>query len=235
MIIAFYKVNNSNGFCPDSFKSLSENEIVEKIMQLPDDEFRLYDTMHYGYGAIPSPNMADFENDYNDEEIDGGWWCVMLQKTNSTKENKMEEMVSDQAYDEIVEKVKKNVGDDAAEYILPAVIKALEEGSGDVREQILLDWLAVDSVRVCTQCGAIMQEGWYLCCNGYACSDECAAKSEGITMEEFDKWRIYKDDIVSYLEDEGEGRKIEDLTKEECEKIIEEYCDDCDYYWTEWF
>ena len=90
-------------------------------------------------------------------------------------------------------------------------------------------------MRVCTQCGAIMEEGWYLNDAGYACSDECAAKSEGITMEEFEKWRIYKDDIISYLEDEGEGRKIEDLTKEECDEIIDEIPDDLDYYYTEWY
>ena len=147
----------------------------------------------------------------------------------------LESMISKHAYDEIVEKLKEQVGEDAFEYIFPAVKKGLEEGSGKVREEILISWLSVDSMRVCTQCGKIMEEGWYLNCAGYACSDECAAKSEGITMEEFEKWRIYKDDIVSYLEDEGEGRKIEDLTKEECDEIIDEIADDLDYYYTEWY
>lgn len=151
------------------------------------------------------------------------------------EQQKLESMISAHAYEEIVEKLKKQVGEDAFEYLFPAVKKALEEGSGDCREQILISWLNVDSMRVCTQCGAIMEEGWYLNCAGYACSDECAAKSEGITMEEFKKWRIYKDDIVSYLEDEGEGRKIEDLTKEECDEIIDEIADDLDYYYTEWY
>lgn len=151
------------------------------------------------------------------------------------EQQKLETMISAHAYEEIVEKLKKQVGEDAFEYLFPAVKKALEEGSGDCREQILISWLNVDSMRVCTQCGAIMEEGWYLNCAGYACSDECAAKSEGITMEEFRKWRIYKDDIVSYLEDEDEGRKIEDLTKEECDEIIDEIADDLDYYYTEWY
>lgn len=149
--------------------------------------------------------------------------------------NNLKQMISVDAYNEIVEKVKEAVGKNASAYILPAVIKALEEGSGNVREEILSEWLNVDSMRVCTQCGAIMQEGWYLNTNGYACSDECAAKSEGITMEQFEKWRIYKDDIVSYLEDEGKGRKIEDLSKEECDEIIDVCCKDCDYYYTEWY
>ena len=147
----------------------------------------------------------------------------------------LESMISEHAYEEIVEKVKEQVGEAAFEYIFPAVKKALEEGSGVAREEILINWLDVSSMRVCTQCGAIMEEGWYLNDAGYACSDECAAKSEGITMEEFEKWRIYKDDIVSYLEDEGQGRKIEDLTKEECDEIIDELSDDLDYYYTEWY
>ena len=148
---------------------------------------------------------------------------------------KLENMISAHAYNEIVKKLKEQVGNEAFGYIFPAVKKALEEGSGIVREQILVSWLNVDSMRVCTQCGAIMQEGWYLDLNGYACSNECAAKSEGITMEEFDKWRIYKDDIINYLEEEGGCRKLEDLTREECDKIIEDVSELCDYYWTEWY
>ena len=148
---------------------------------------------------------------------------------------KLETMLSKHAYNELVDKVRKQVGEESFNYIFPAIKKALEEGSGKVREKILISWLSVDSMRVCTQCGAIMQKGWYLDCAGYACSDECAAKSEGITMEEFEKWRIYKYDIVSYLEDEGKGRKIEDLTKEECDEIIDDFIDHLDYYYTEWY
>ena len=152
------------------------------------------------------------------------------------KENKtLESMISKEAYEEIQAKVKEQVGEESFDYIFPAVKKALEEGSGKVREEILSGWLDCDSMRVCTYCGKIMQKGWYLNCNGYACSDECAAESEGITMEQFKKWRIYKDDIVSYLEDENEGRKIEDLTKEECDVIIDELSDDLDYYYTSWY
>ena len=147
----------------------------------------------------------------------------------------LESMISEHAYDEITKKVKEMIGEESFEFVFPGIKKALEEGSGKVREEILINWLNVDSMRVCTYCGKIMEEGWYLNCNGYACSDKCAAQSEGITMEQFEKWRIYKDDIVEYLKEEDEGRKIEDLTKEECDKIIDEYCQDCDYYYTEWY
>lgn len=151
--------------------------------------------------------------------------------------NTLETMVSAHAYDEIVEKVKGKAdeSDSVFDIIWPPIKKALEEGDGRIREEILINWLDVDSMRVCSYCGEIMEEGWYLDCNGYACSDECAAQSEGITMEQFEKWRIYKDDIISYLENEGEGRKIENLTKEECEEIIKNLPDDLDYFYTEWY
>ena len=80
-----------------------------------------------------------------------------------------------------------------------------------------------------------MEEGWYLECNGYACSDECAAQSEGITMEEFEKWRTYKDDIVEYLRETKDTRDITKLSAEECDKIIESIAPHRDYYWTEWY
>ena len=151
------------------------------------------------------------------------------------EKQKLETMISAHAYDELVAKVRKQVGEESFDYIFPGIKKALEKGSGKVREEILINWLNCDSMRVCTYCGKIMEEGWYLECNGYACSDECAAESEGISMEEFKKYRIYKDDILQHLEEEGKGRKIEDLTKEECDEIIDELSDDLDYYYTAWY
>lgn len=148
---------------------------------------------------------------------------------------KISQIISTHAYDEIVSKVKECVGDEASKYILPGVIKALEEGDGHVREEILIGWLDVDSMRVCSQCGAIMEEGWYMECGGYACSDECAAQIVGLTMEEFAKWRIYKADVMEYLKQTNDPRDISELSTEECEKIIEHIALRCDSYWTEWY
>lgn len=147
----------------------------------------------------------------------------------------LEEMLSEHAYDELKSKLAEYVSEKSMEYIFPAVKRALEEGDGDVRKDILIGWLDCDSMRICTQCGAIMTKGWYLCDAGYACSDECAAKSEGITMEEFEKWRIYKDDIIEWLEDNDDPRKLEDLTKEECDEIIYQFAGDKEYCYTEWY
>lgn len=142
----------------------------------------------------------------------------------------LENMVSERCYNEIVEKVKYDVGEDAFEYIWPAVKKALIEGTGKVREQILISWLDCDTCRVCTECGKIMEEGWYNM-GSYACSDECVMKHDGISQEEFDRYQIFKSTIENYLDD---GQNIEDLTQEEIQKIIDENSDNWDAYYTEW-
>lgn len=151
------------------------------------------------------------------------------------KKMKLEEMVSQRCYDEIVSKVKTQVGDKSFDFIFPSVKKALEEGSGEVREQILIEWLNCDTCRVCSHCGSIMEEGWYLGLNGYACSDKCCMKIMGIKKKEYDRYSIYLDDIKEYLDDEGEGRKPEDLTEEEIDEITSSIVNGLDeYYYTEW-
>lgn len=79
MILAFYKVNNSIGLKRHSFDYETDGKkVLETLSQLPDEEYKLYDMSVYGYGNLPSPNAADFEDDYNNEELDGGWWCVVI-------------------------------------------------------------------------------------------------------------------------------------------------------------
>ena len=151
-------------------------------------------------------------------------------------EEKLQKMISEYCYNELVEKLKEQVGENNAKVFLPAIAVALVEGGREERESILNKWLEMDSCRVCTTCGKIIEEGWYLNDAGYACSDECAAKSEGLTMDEFNRYKVYKEDLIAYLEDEGKGRKLEDLSEEECAEIInEEIMENVDYYWTEWY
>jgi hypothetical protein len=79
MKIAFYKVDNALNLERHSFDCESNGEkILETLAQLPDGECKVYDMSAFGYGNVPYPNAADFEEDYNDEELDGGWWCVVI-------------------------------------------------------------------------------------------------------------------------------------------------------------
>ena len=147
----------------------------------------------------------------------------------------LKQMMSDRSYQELQDKVKDFFGEKSFPIVFPAIEKALVDGGREEREKILINLFDMDTCRVCTTCGAIMSEGWYLNDAGYACSDECAAKSEGITMEEFDKFKIYKGDIQQYLDDHFDYRNADELTKEECEKILEKIKDDLDWYYTEWY
>lgn len=146
----------------------------------------------------------------------------------------LQNMMSEVSYKELKLKVKELVGENSFDTIFPSIVQAIVQGGREERERILITWLDMDTCRVCSTCGAIMSEGWYLNDAGYACSDECAAKSEGITMDEFKRYRIYKSDIEEYLKNEGDESKIEELTDEECDEIIDEIADNLDWYWTEW-
>lgn len=150
-------------------------------------------------------------------------------------EKKLIDMVSQKCYNEIKEKVKYYVGEEAFPIVFPAFEKALEEGSGNCREEILISFLDMDSCRVCSNCGAIMEEGWYLDCNGYACSDECCRTLMNVSKEEYDRYNIYLPEIKERLKEEGDGRKPEDLSEEEIKELINEIIEGLDaYYYTEW-
>ena len=56
-----------------------------------------------------------------------------------------------------------------------------------------------------------------------------------VDKDEFDRYSIFKPEIEEFLTDEGEDRKIEELTKEEISEIISGIIDGLDgYYYTEW-
>ena len=151
-------------------------------------------------------------------------------------DKQLQKMMSEVSYKELQNKVKDLIGEKNFNIIFPLIVKELVNGDRDKREQILIGWLDMSTCRVCSICGEIMSEGWCLNDDGYACSDECAAKNEGISMEEFSRYQIYKNDLIKYLKDEGEGRTIEDLEDWECSEIIEsEILDNVDYYYTEWY
>ena len=182
--------------------------------------------------VVDRESLECFCEEYNDETYDGGWWSIVLTEP---KHKPLKSLVSQKAYDEIVEKLKEIVGENVFTIVFPAVEKALEEGDANVRKEILLDFLDVDSVRVCSHCGEIIDEGWYLDHHGYACSDECCRELMNISKEDFDRYSIYKDDIEEYLNEEGKGRKPENLTEKEIASITEGIIENLDaYFYTDW-
>ena len=79
MKLAFYLVNNSCEYTPETFSNLYDKpeEIRNLFGKLKCDEWRVYD-LSTTSPLSRIPNAADFMNDYNGEELDGGWWCLLL-------------------------------------------------------------------------------------------------------------------------------------------------------------
>ena len=77
----------------------------------------------------------------------------------------LKKMMSEHSYQELQDKVKELVGEKNFDTIFPSVAEALVKGGREERERILNTWLDMDTCRVCTICGKIISEGWYL--NGW--------------------------------------------------------------------
>lgn len=73
MILAFYKVSNSKNYGRHTFDYwYHKPEVIKKMLyELSDEELRMYDMDN-------SDDIDSFQEDYNDEELDGGWWCVLI-------------------------------------------------------------------------------------------------------------------------------------------------------------
>ena len=73
MILAFYKVDNSKNYERHTFDMWYDRPqvIKEMLSELKDDEFHCYDMDN-------DVDRSIFQDDYNDEVLDGGWWCVVI-------------------------------------------------------------------------------------------------------------------------------------------------------------
>ena len=73
MTLAFYRVTNSKNYERYTFDSLYDKPDVIKNMlsELSNEELMMYkmNNIH---------DVAFFQEDYNDEVLDGGWWCVVI-------------------------------------------------------------------------------------------------------------------------------------------------------------
>lgn len=73
MILAFFKVDNSKNYERHTFDSMFDKprQIIDKLSELSNEELRIYDINN-------TMDMSIFQDDYNDMELDGGWWCVII-------------------------------------------------------------------------------------------------------------------------------------------------------------
>ena len=103
MTIAFYKVDNSLNYDRHEFDNLCDQpqEVLDMLQRLPDEEVKFYNADKYSWRS-KEPTLADFETDYNDEELDGGWWCIVIQEP---KEQKVYLIVQDKSFGKVFARV----------------------------------------------------------------------------------------------------------------------------------
>ncbi len=76
MILAFYSIDNECGYGRDSFVNSTPTEILDALEKLPDEQWYCYDLSLKPTGTYPPLNA--FVEDYNDEKLDLGFWCVLI-------------------------------------------------------------------------------------------------------------------------------------------------------------
>lgn len=82
MILAFYRVDNSLKYERHTFDYIADEpkKILEMLLKLDDEELSIYD-------MDDMDDVIDFEVDYNDEILDGGWWCVAIMDNKNNTNN----------------------------------------------------------------------------------------------------------------------------------------------------
>jgi len=66
------------------------------------------------------------------------------------------------------------------------------------------------------------------------CSDECAAKFFGESVDKF-RYRMSDENFIKQAMEWGHcKKKYEDLTEEERRKYLDDAMNRTDFYWTEW-
>lgn len=76
--LVFYAVSNSLNYGRHEFDNISKDgkAIFSKLAKLPPDEWKFYDLdASYDYNFYKH-KIEGFVDDYNNEELDGGFWVV---------------------------------------------------------------------------------------------------------------------------------------------------------------
>lgn len=105
-------------------------------------------------------------------------------------------------------------------------------GTAEEKQEVI-DNYDLQCCRVCEECGELMTEGWILESTD-VCSDECAAKFFGETVEQF-RYRMSDENFIRQaMEWDHCTKAYEDLTEEEREGYLTAAQNRTDFYWTEW-
>ena len=86
VILAFYPVSNDLNWERHEFDGVTDEVAFKQLwdnfevvgVRMFDMESHIGDRDTYGIGPWMMPDSDDFEEDYNNEDFDGGWWCKVL-------------------------------------------------------------------------------------------------------------------------------------------------------------
>lgn len=73
--LVFYPVENELGLGRRTFDAMTDEEAWKKLGEV--EGIRVYDLTRSDRNGR-TLDMGDFMEDYNDEELDGGWWSIIL-------------------------------------------------------------------------------------------------------------------------------------------------------------
>lgn len=230
MIIAFYKVNNSLNYGRHEFDNIDDNpeKVLEMLNRLPEEEMRIYNADKYDLQS-KAYNLADFEQDFNDEGLDNGWWSVVLQCSMGSDEVSTEGMLSIFASIVRDEHIK-------SQWLLDFINKWKQKGSfpsfvedricdleslrtkTNLAEIIIAECILHKDMRIDLQHQFGQFDGAQVCC--------CCGKVI---------WECYSWGGTTYCGDDLQCvLKGENISQEEAEQSLSDAEDpDCPYYWTQ--
>lgn len=137
--LVFYPVTNELGFERHTFDLMTDEEAWKELQKL--EGARVYDMTRSDRNG-QTLDLGDFVEDYNDEELDGGWWSIIL--TLPEEQEEQRKLIGYQIMDDDCEfpedlfsfmVFKKE--DDAYAYIQAKGLqgfKVLEQFEGDVED-----------------------------------------------------------------------------------------------------
>lgn len=84
MVLAFYSVDGNYGrHSFDGYNTNAKEDCIEIVKKLSEGTYvHLYDMGTDSQSTMASFNRNEFVNDYNDEMMDGGYWCISLNAIN---------------------------------------------------------------------------------------------------------------------------------------------------------
>lgn len=76
MLLAFFPVENDKNWERHTFDAMDDTEALKTLVT--SEWVRFYDMSQSGTQTRFALGYGDFMEDYNDEELDGGFWVVVL-------------------------------------------------------------------------------------------------------------------------------------------------------------